>query len=129
MQDEERITRIEAVIEPVLRGHGVELVDLDWRGQGPRGLLRLYIDKRAGGEKWIDKAALVEALESALVSASRKSGTTATAPDNLVIRIDRKTGALRVYCRKKVVEEVLDDKLEISLEEAKRLNSAAELDD
>ena len=48
MQDEERITRIEEVIEPVLRDHGVELVDLDWRGHGPRGLLRLYIDKPGG---------------------------------------------------------------------------------
>ena len=48
MQDEERIARIEEIIQPVLRDHGVELVDLDWRGQGPRGLLRLYVDKPGG---------------------------------------------------------------------------------
>src|SRR2546426_4449240 len=89
----------------------------------------ITVIEQIGREKGIDREVLFEALKSALVSASRKSGSTATAPDNLVIRIDRKTGALRVYCRKKVVEEVLDDKLEISLEAAKRLNSAAELDD
>ena len=86
----------------------------------------ITVIEQIGREKGIDKEVLFEALESALVSASRKS---VTSPDNLVIRIDRKTGALRVYCRKKVVEEVTDTKLEISLEEAKRLNSAAELED
>jgi N utilization substance protein A len=86
----------------------------------------IVVIEQVGREKGIDKEVLFEALESALVSASRKSvGTT----DNLVIRIDRKTGALRVYCRKKVVEEVADPKLEISLQEAKGLNSEAELDD
>ena len=86
----------------------------------------ITVIEQIGREKWIDKEVLFEALESALVSASRKS---VGAVDNIVIRIDRKTGALRVYCRKKVVEEVEDSKLEISLEEAKRLNSEAELDD
>ena len=42
------MARIEEVVEPVLRDHGVELVDLDWRGHGPRGLLRLYVDKPGG---------------------------------------------------------------------------------
>ncbi len=48
MQDEERITRIEEVICPVLRDHGVELVDVEWRGHGPRGVLRVFIDKPGG---------------------------------------------------------------------------------
>ncbi len=48
MQDEERITQIEEVIRPVLRDHGVELVDVEWRGHGPRGVLRLFIDKPGG---------------------------------------------------------------------------------
>src|SRR3989475_729503 len=45
------------------------------------------------------------------------------------MHIDRKSGDLRVYCRKKVVEEVTDDKLEISLADAKALNREAELGD
>jgi ribosome maturation factor RimP len=46
--DGERVAQIEAVVQPVLRDHGVELVDLDWRGTRPRGALRLYVDKPGG---------------------------------------------------------------------------------
>jgi ribosome maturation factor RimP len=48
MPEEDLIARIEAVIQPVLVSHRVELVDLDWRGHGPRGVLRLFIDKPGG---------------------------------------------------------------------------------
>src|SRR5262245_14796821 len=45
---EELIPRIEEVIEPVLRDHGVELVDVEWRGHAHRGVLRVAIDKPGG---------------------------------------------------------------------------------
>ncbi|MBI1845782.1 MAG: ribosome maturation factor RimP [Candidatus Rokubacteria bacterium] len=48
MQDDERVTRIEEAVEPVVRGHGLELVDLDWRPRGPRAVLRVYVDKPGG---------------------------------------------------------------------------------
>jgi ribosome maturation factor RimP len=48
MSEEDLIARIEDVVQPVLLGHGVELVDLEWRGHGPRGVLRLFIDKLGG---------------------------------------------------------------------------------
>ena len=48
MQEEERIARIEDVIQPVLRDHGLDLVDVEWRGQGQRGILRLFVDKPGG---------------------------------------------------------------------------------
>jgi ribosome maturation factor RimP len=48
MEDEEQSTRIEEVVVPVLRGHGLELVDLDWHPRRPRGVLRLYVDKPGG---------------------------------------------------------------------------------
>jgi ribosome maturation factor RimP len=48
MQDDERDGRIEEVIQPVLRDHGLELVDLEWRPHRPRGALRLFVDKRGG---------------------------------------------------------------------------------
>ncbi|MBI4270153.1 MAG: transcription termination/antitermination protein NusA [Candidatus Rokubacteria bacterium] len=86
----------------------------------------INVIEQIGREKGIDKEVLFEALESALLSASRKSLGSA---DNVRIHIDRKAGDLRVYCRKKVVEEVGDDRLEISLVDAKALNSAAELGD
>ena len=84
----------------------------------------INVIEQIGREKGIDKEILFEALESALLSASRKSLGNA---DNARIHIDRKSGDLRLYCRKKVVEEVGDDRTEISLVDAKALNSEAEL--
>jgi transcription termination/antitermination protein NusA len=86
----------------------------------------LMVVEQIGREKGIDPEVLFEALESALLSASRK---TLGAAENVRMEIDRKTGALKVYGRKKVVEEVSDAKLEIALAEAQRLNPDAELDD
>jgi N utilization substance protein A len=86
----------------------------------------ITVIEQIGREKGIDKEILFEALESALLSASRK---TVGAADNVRMHIDRKSGDLRVYCRKKVVEEVTDDTLEISLADAKALNTEAELGD
>lgn len=40
--------QIEEVILPVLRDHGLELVDLEWRPRRPRGVLRVYVDKPGG---------------------------------------------------------------------------------
>ncbi|HYS16158.1 MAG TPA: transcription termination factor NusA [Candidatus Binatia bacterium] len=86
----------------------------------------ISVIEQIGREKGIDKEILFEALESALLSASRK---TLGAAENLRMHIDRKSGDLRVYGRKKVVAEVSDDKQEISLTDAKALNADAELDD
>jgi ribosome maturation factor RimP len=47
MQDGERVSRLEAVVQPILRDHGLELVDLEWR-DGPRGRLRVAVDKPGG---------------------------------------------------------------------------------
>jgi ribosome maturation factor RimP len=48
MLDDERDARIEEIILPVLRDHGLELVDLDWRPHRPRGVLRVFVDKHGG---------------------------------------------------------------------------------
>src|SRR5919204_4350307 len=48
MQEDERELRIEEVVLPVLRDHGLTLVDLEWRAHRPRGALRLYVDKPGG---------------------------------------------------------------------------------
>jgi ribosome maturation factor RimP len=48
MSEDERVTRIEQVIQPVLRDYGLELVDVEWRAHGPRGVLRVFIDKLGG---------------------------------------------------------------------------------
>lgn len=48
MPGEERLDRVEETVLPVLRDHGLELVDLDWRPTRPRGVLRLFVDKPGG---------------------------------------------------------------------------------
>jgi len=86
----------------------------------------IYVIEQIGREKGIGKEVLFEALESALLSASKK---TMGAADNVRMQIDRQTGTLRVFARKKVVGAVTDPKLEITLEEARRLNADAQLED
>jgi transcription termination/antitermination protein NusA len=83
----------------------------------------IAVIEQIGREKGIDPEVLFEALESALLSAAKKT------PDNVRMELDRKTGALRAYGRKKVVDTVEDPSVEISLSEAKALNPAAELSD
>jgi len=48
MQADERELQIEEVVQPVLRDHGLTLVDLEWRVHRPRGVLRVYVDKPGG---------------------------------------------------------------------------------
>jgi N utilization substance protein A len=86
----------------------------------------LMVIEQIGREKGIEPEVLFEALESALLSASRKN---LGAADNIRMQIDRKTGAVKVYGRKTVVEEVADPKIELSLAEAKALNAEAEIGD
>ena len=84
----------------------------------------IMVIEQLGREKGIDKEVLFEALETALLSASRKS----LGPgDNVRIHIDRKTGDFRVYQRKQVVDEVTDPETQIALADAKALNPEAEL--
>jgi N utilization substance protein A len=86
----------------------------------------IYVIEQIGREKGIGKEVLFEALESALLSASKK---TMGAADNVRMQIDRQTGSLRVFARTKVVGAVTDPKLEITLDEARRLNAAVEMED
>src|SRR5262249_23670313 len=48
MDDVERIALIEETVAPVIGDHGLELVDLDWRGARPPGVLRLYVGQPGG---------------------------------------------------------------------------------
>jgi N utilization substance protein A len=63
-------------------------------------------------EKAISKDLLIEAIETALLSAYKKNyGTT----QNVRVNIDRETGDIDVYMRKDVVEEVEDELTQIAL--------------
>lgn len=77
-------------------------------------------------EKGISKDILIEAIEAALISGYKRNFHSA---QNVRVDIDRHSGEVRVYARKTVVEEVLDPRLEISLEAAREINPHYELDD
>ncbi|MFC4557160.1 transcription termination factor NusA [Virgibacillus kekensis] len=81
-----------------------------------------YLEK----EKGIDKDILLEALEAALISAYKKNFKSAT---NVRVDLDEKSGTMRVFSRKTVVEEVEDVQEEISLDEAKKIDPNYEVDD
>src|SRR5699024_1884180 len=77
-------------------------------------------------EKGIDKATLLEALEAALISAYKKNFKNA---GDVHVVFDEEKGKMDVFERKTVVEEIEDDKIEMSLEEARELNMAYEVGD
>lgn len=71
-------------------------------------------------DKGISKDVLLEAIETALVSAYKKDFGS---KDNVRIEISAEAGEVRVYSRKEVVEEVENENSEISLTEAERIDS------
>ena len=81
-------------------------------------------------ERGIDENVIMEALEAALVAAYKKNYYKGKndAP-NVFVEIDRKTGAIHVYAQKTVVDEVLDDREDISLEDARKISGNYEIGD
>jgi N utilization substance protein A len=75
-------------------------------------------------EKGIDREILFEAVEQALLQASKKSVGPAR---DLRIEIDRKTGAIRALAKQLVVENVVNKHDEISLTDARRRFPTAQL--
>ena len=76
-------------------------------------------------EKDIDKAIVIDAMELALSSAYKKH----YGKPNGKAKVDPKTGEIKVYSYISVVEEVMDPEIEISLEDAKKINPDYELGD
>ena len=72
-----------------------------------------------GKEKGIEPEVILEAVEAALISAYKKNFGAA---QNVQVNIDEVTGEFHVFTCYDVVEEVLNDKTEISLEEAQKRN-------
>lgn len=70
-------------------------------------------------EKGISRDVIIEAIEAALISAYRRNFNQA---QNVRIDLNLGAGTMRVFARKEVVEEVFDPRLEISLEDAQRIN-------
>lgn len=77
-------------------------------------------------DKGISKDILIEAIESALLSAFKKEYSTNVECEAVV---NRSTGEMGIYAKKTVVEEVEDPFSEISLEDAKKINAKLSLGD
>jgi transcription termination/antitermination protein NusA len=76
--------------------------------------------------KGISKDILLEAIEAALISSYKRNFNTA---QNVRVDINKLTGLIRVYARKSVTEEVLDPRLEISVEAARDISANFQLAD
>ncbi|MDO4519837.1 MAG: transcription termination factor NusA [Eubacteriales bacterium] len=77
-------------------------------------------------EKNIRKDTLLEAIEQSLIQACKNHFGKA---DNVQVTIDRENGDFHVFADRTVVESVEDPAMEISLTNALKLNSAAEIGD
>ena len=77
-------------------------------------------------EKGITKDVIMEAIESALVSAYKKHYGTAA---NVRAEMNEETGDVEVLMQKEVVEEVEDDATQISLEEAREIDPRYQVED
>lgn len=78
-------------------------------------------------EKGIKKDVLLESIEAALVTAYKRNFDSNI--DNVKVTMDGETGEIHLYAEKDVVEEVENDKLQIGLEDAKKINKSLEIGD
>lgn len=78
-------------------------------------------------ENGINKDELMKSIEQALVLAYSKNY--GTEDKNVKVVMDSTDGKFHVYQEKKIVKKVEDENLEISLKDAKKINSNYEIDD
>ncbi|HKN86364.1 MAG TPA: transcription termination factor NusA [Nitrospiraceae bacterium] len=79
-----------------------------------------------GREKGIDKARIIGAVESALQTAAKKRFGQG---ENIQVQMDTKTGEISVISLRTIVETVVNPKAEVSLNEARRIDTEAEIGD
>lgn len=77
-------------------------------------------------EKGLPREIIIKALESAMVSAYRRSVNASTA-QIIDAKVDMDTGRVTIFAEKEVVEEVQDERTEVALEEARKYDKDAEL--
>ena len=77
-------------------------------------------------EKGINKDYLLDAIETALLTAYKKNFN---AEENVKIIIDEEKAVIQVFSLREVVEEVFDPAIEISLDEARKINKRAQIGD
>jgi len=80
-------------------------------------------------ERGISKDYIVEALEEALVKAYKQNFDTDENSDNVKVTIDKITGEMHVYSVREVVETHAVPDLEITLEDARKIDKKYEIGD
>ncbi len=75
-------------------------------------------------ERKLSHEVVLEAVEAALISAYKRNFGSAT---NIEARVEPNTGDVRVFAIKEVVEDVQDQKTEISLDDVREIDPDAEL--
>ena len=88
----------------------------------------LHLIEQISREKGVEKSVVIDAVLSAVLSAARKRFGTV---DNINTRLDEETGAIALFSAKTVrcEDDIIDDSLEISLEEAQEIQPTATVGD
>jgi len=84
----------------------------------------IHVIDQISKEKGISKEMVIEAVESALVSAAKKK----YGAQRIAVQIDPKRGDIVMYAYKKVVPDVINPEEEITLEEAQTLYPDAQME-
>jgi len=79
-------------------------------------------------EKQLPKEIIMAAIESAMISAYRRAVNASNAQE-VVAKIDPETGKVTIFAEKEVVEDVQDQRTEVTLEVARTVNPEANLSD
>ena len=79
-------------------------------------------------DKQLPKEIILGAIESAMVSAYRRA-VNASSAQHVEAKIDPETGEVKIYAEKEVVEDVVDDRTEVLLEEARKYEPDVQLND
>ena len=79
-------------------------------------------------DKGLPKEVIYEALQSAMVSAYRKS-VNASSAQQVTAKIDLEKGEFRIFAEKEVVQDVQDERTEVLLKVARQYDPNAELED
>ena len=77
-------------------------------------------------DRGLPREIVLEALQMALVSAYCRNANVST-NQNVTAKIDLETGQARIFVEKQVVEEITDSEQEIALEDARAIQSNAEV--
>jgi len=84
--------------------------------------------KQVLNDKNLPEEIIVEAIQDAMVSAYRRS-VNASSAQKVEAEIDLESGDVVVFVEKEVVEDIQDDRTEVLIEEARKVNPDTELGD